>query len=213
MNEVDNSPLEKRNKEHHENPVGWKKLEKRGCNGQEVRASTSDDMRCTRNDKYQLRQHSGWKWKVQNMSFAIWKHLDETPVRIVMIDTTLQLNMDKHEKNMIFEKTRWWVNIAAIQSLRKKWKNAKKRTEKKTTCSTSNEFERASLKRRIEWSCWEINNEKNRLVEGLWKISQELEVKTCHKWKQDWIDMNKETRNFFHWEDKWRTWVIYKHHK
>ena len=29
----------------------------------------------------------------------------------------------------------------------------------------------------------------------------------------DWIDMNKETRNLFHREDKWRTWVIYEHHK
>ena len=25
--------------------------------------------------------------------------------------------------------------------------------------------------------------------------------------------MNKETRNLFHREDKWRTWDIYKHHK
>ena len=28
----------------------------------------------------------------------------------------------------------------------------------------------------------------------------------------DWIDMNKETRNVFEREDKWRTLVIYKHH-
>ena len=54
---------------------------------------------------------------------------------------------------------------------------------------------------------------KNRLVEGLWKTSQELEVKTCHKWKQDWIDINKETRNLFRRKDKRRTWVIYEHHK
>ena len=28
MNEVQNTPLENRNKEHHEKPVGWKTLEK-----------------------------------------------------------------------------------------------------------------------------------------------------------------------------------------
>ena len=27
-----------------------------------------------------------------------------------------------------------------------------------------------------------------------------------------WIEINKETKNLFHRNDKWRTWVIYKHH-
>ena len=28
----------------------------------------------------------------------------------------------------------------------------------------------------------------------------------------DWIEINKEMKNLFLQEDKWRTWVIYKHH-
>ena len=100
MNKVENTPLENRNKEHHENPVGWKTWEK-GCNGQEVHASTSVDTRCTRNDKDQLRQHSGWKWKVKNMIFEIWKHLDETPFRRGMIDTTLWLKQDREGIRLI----------------------------------------------------------------------------------------------------------------
>ena len=152
--------------------------------------------------KKDFRQHSGWEGR-QNL--IRWENLNEGH------DTPVEWISKRKEHDL--HNTRWWVKRASSQCLRKKWKNAMKRTEKKTTCSTSNEFERASLKRRIERSCWEINNEKNRLVEGLWKTSQELEVKTCHKWKQDWIDMNKETRNLFHREDKWRTWVIYKHHK
>ena len=80
MNKVANTPLDKRNKEHYENLVGWKTKEK-DCNGQEVHANTPVEMRCTRNDKGQLRQHSGWKWKVENMNLAKWEHLDETPVK------------------------------------------------------------------------------------------------------------------------------------
>ena len=59
------------------------------------------EMRCTRNDKDQLQQHSGWKWKAQNMNLAKGKHLDETPVRRVMIDTTLRLKQDKEGIRMI----------------------------------------------------------------------------------------------------------------
>ena len=53
--------------------------------------------RCTRNDKDQLRHHFGWKWKAKNMNLAKRKHLDETPVRRGMIDTTLQLNKIEKE--------------------------------------------------------------------------------------------------------------------
>ena len=58
--------------------------------GREVHASTPVETRCTRNDNDQLRQHSGWTWKVKNIKFAKRKHLDETPVRRGMIDTTLR---------------------------------------------------------------------------------------------------------------------------
>ena len=46
------------------------------------------------------------------------------------------------------------------------------RTEKKMTTSLKIEFERASLRRRVELSCWKFNNEKNKLDVGLWKTSQ-----------------------------------------
>ena len=68
--------------------------------------------------------------------------------------------------------------------------------------SATKELEKASLGEGSNGVVGKPINEKNRLVEGLWKTSQELEVKTCHKWKQYWIDMNKETRNLFHLEDK-----------
>ena len=58
MNQVENNPLEKRNKEHYGNLVGWK-TNKNGYDGQGVHASTPVETRCIRNDKDQLRQHSG----------------------------------------------------------------------------------------------------------------------------------------------------------
>ena len=40
------------------------------------------------------------------------------------------------------------------------------------------------------------------------------EVTTCHSREKNWLDLyDKETRNLFRREDKWRTWVIYKHHR
>ena len=39
--------------------------------------------------------------------------------------------MDKQRKKHDLHNTRWWVKRASSQCLRKKWKNAKKRTEKK----------------------------------------------------------------------------------
>ena len=70
MNKVENTPLEKRNKEHYEKLCRLKGIRK-GYTEQEVHASTPAETRCIRNDKDQLRQHSGWKRKVKNMSFAI----------------------------------------------------------------------------------------------------------------------------------------------
>ena len=41
------------------------------------------------------------KRKVNNMRLAKRKHLDETPVRLEMIDTTLRLKQDREGKRMI----------------------------------------------------------------------------------------------------------------
>ena len=37
---------------------------------------------------------------------------------------------------------------------------------------------------KVERSCWKTNNEKSKLVVGLWKTSRKLEVKFCHERKQ-----------------------------
>ena len=54
------------------------------------------------------------------------------------------------------------------------------RTENKMTTSLKIEFERASLPRWVERSCWKFNNEKDKLDVGLWKTSQNYEVTTSH---------------------------------
>ena len=63
------------------------------------------------------------------------------------------------------------------------------------------ELEKASLGDGSSGVVGKTNNETNKLIVGLWKTSQNrggiLPQKTI-----DWIDMNKETRNLFHWEDK-----------
>ena len=46
--------------------------------------------------------------------------------------------------------------------------------------SATKELEKGILRGRVERSCWKTNNEKSQLDVGLWKTSQELEVKTCH---------------------------------
>ena len=58
-----------------------------------------------------------------------------------------------------------------------------------------------------------LENQQRKLVVGLWKTSQNWGEILPLMETIDWIDMNKETRNLFHREDKWRTWVIYEHHK
>ena len=42
-----------------------------------------------------------------------------------------------------------------------------------------------------------IKQQKNKVVVGLWKTSQNYEVKFCHSREKDWIDINKETRTYF----------------
>ena len=39
---------------------------------------------------------------------------------------------------------------------------------------------------------------------GLMEYISNYEVTTCHSWEKNWIGMNKETRNLFHREDKWK---------
>ena len=58
--------------------------------------------------------------------------------------------------------------------------DGKKRTRKKMTTSTTIEFQKHPCNGRIERSCWKINNEKNKLVVGLWKNIPKPEVKSCH---------------------------------
>ena len=48
---------------------------------------------------------------------------------------------------------------------------------------------------------------------GLWKTSQNYEVKTCHSQKNfDW-ELEKKIEIFFHRGDKDKTWIIDNHHK
>ena len=54
MNKVENTPLEKRNKEHYKN-LGVCKAMNDENNGREVHASTPVETRCTRNGNAQLR--------------------------------------------------------------------------------------------------------------------------------------------------------------
>ena len=42
------------------------------------------------------------------------------------------------------------------------------------------DLERACLQEMLERSCWKINHEKNKLVVGLWRTSQNYEVNFCH---------------------------------
>ena len=70
------------------------------------------------------------------------------------------------------------LDEAMTQNLRKVLKELIERTAKKMTTCATNEIE--SNLRRIERSCWKINNEKHKLVVGLWKTSQNYEVTTRH---------------------------------
>ena len=74
------------------------------------------------------------------------------------------------------------------------------------------DLEVARLQQMLERSCWKTHNEKNKLDMVLW-IHLEL-----------WGDNLPLMENEFDWyeqigekvyrtgKDKWRTWIIYKHH-
>ena len=68
---------------------------------------------------------------------------------------------------------------ATSQCLRNKCKNGIKRTEEKTTSSTSNELEK-HLQEKGRTEVLENEHEKSKLVVGLWKTSRNIEVKFCH---------------------------------
>ena len=71
-----------------------------------------------------------------------------------------------------------------------------------------------SILRKKDWMelLKKINNKRIRL---LWVYGKHLKIM---RWQPaitktfDWIEINKETINLYHRNDKWRTWVIYKHH-
>ena len=69
MNKVEKHSIRKEEQGTLLEPCRLKDIEK-GCNGQEVHVSTPVETRCTRNDVDQLRQHSGWKWKVKNINLT-----------------------------------------------------------------------------------------------------------------------------------------------
>ena len=73
------------------------------------------------------------------------------------------------------------------------------------------DLEGARLQQMLERSCWKTNNENNKLDMVLWNTSQIMRWQPATHGKKNWIDKNKETRNLFHREDKWSTWIIYKH--
>ena len=52
--------------------------------------------------------------------------------------------------------------------------------EKKIPTSATIEFEKASLEEGSNGIVGKTNNEKNKLEVGLWKTSQDYEVKFCH---------------------------------
>ena len=50
------------------------------------------------------------------------------------------------------------------------------------------DLEGACLQQKLERSCWKTNNERNKLIVGLWKASQNYEVTTYHSWEKDLIE-------------------------
>ena len=70
---------------------------------------------------------------------------------------------------------------------------------------------RTSLRRKVEQSCWKINNEKT-LVVGLWKTSNIWGYNQPLAVSINLIENTKEMKNFFHQDDKEITWIIDKHH-
>ena len=83
--------------------------------------------------------------------------------------------MGRHEKNMLLT-TREYERKTKHHnaSVRRKKKNIIERMDKKRTTSDTKELEKGILRIRVERSCWKNNNEKSKLVVGLWKTSQNL---------------------------------------
>ena len=65
------------------------------------------------------------------------------------------------------------------------------------------ELNEKNLEGKVERSCWENQQRKNKLVVDLWKTSQNYEVITDHKRK--WLDSLEERRNAkLHFKRIWR---------
>ena len=114
--------------------------------------------------KKDFRQHSSWEGR-QNM--IRWENLNEghdTPVEWI-----------SKRRNMIFTKMGWWVKRATSQCLRNERIEVES-LERKELRRKWHLLPQMSLKgilrRRVERNCWKTNNEKRKLVLGLWKTSQ-----------------------------------------
>ena len=82
--------------------------------------------------------------------------------------------MDRHEKNKVLTRTRRNVEDSTITmplEQKKEWNGMNE---------VKQDLEGARLQQQLEQSCWKTNNEKSKLVVGLWKTSRNLEVKFCH---------------------------------
>ena len=82
--------------------------------------------------------------------------------------------------------------------------------EEKTTSSTSNELEKASLVEGSNGVVGKTNNEKSKLVVGLWQTSQNWGEILPPKAMIDREQRRDE--NFFHQDDREITWIIDKDH-
>ena len=129
----------------------------------------------------------------------------DTPVKRISTKRTWswQSEMMSEESNIIMPQER----------KNRSWIVGKERIEKKMTTSAPNELGIHPSKKVITEL---LEKPTTKRVSLLWAYGKHL---ITMRWnsatneKQDWIDKNKEARNLFHREDKWRTWVIYKHHK
>ena len=88
--------------------------------------------------------------------------------------------MEKEGIEYDLDKMRGYLMKSTTHCLRNKCKNGIKRTEEKTTSSTSNELEKASLGEGSNGVVGKTNNERSKLVVGLWKTSQNYELRVCH---------------------------------
>ena len=92
--------------------------------------------------------------------------------------------MDKHEKNKILTRTRRRFEESNItmppEQKNRSWIVGKERIEKKMTTSATNELGKHPSKKVITELLEKPNNETNKLVVGLWRTSQNYEVKFRH---------------------------------